>query len=117
MFCPKCGEKNLDGAKFCAACGASFGDRAAPASAPTPTASVSTQKPPLASIGERGSSERTCRSRFCVVFPATTTGTRAFRASARASRVTGQASASMNKVAMNPRIRNGGMRRYSNTRC
>lgn len=36
MFCPKCGEKNLDGAKFCAACGASFGDRAAPASAPTP---------------------------------------------------------------------------------
>lgn len=30
MFCPKCGEKNLDGAKFCAACGASFGDRAAP---------------------------------------------------------------------------------------
>ncbi len=22
MFCPKCGTKNVDGAKFCAACGA-----------------------------------------------------------------------------------------------
>lgn len=24
MFCPKCGEKNVEGAKFCAKCGANF---------------------------------------------------------------------------------------------
>lgn len=39
MFCPRCGEKNPDGAKFCAACGAPFARPAAgpgPASAPAP---------------------------------------------------------------------------------
>ena len=24
MFCPKCGEKNVEGARFCAKCGANF---------------------------------------------------------------------------------------------
>ena len=39
MFCPRCGEKNPDGAKFCAACGAPFARPAAgssPASTPAP---------------------------------------------------------------------------------
>ena len=46
MFCPSCGEKNPDGAKFCAKCGASLApaagstaapaQQAAPAAAPTP---------------------------------------------------------------------------------
>ena len=67
-------------------------------SAPQDTASVSTQKPRLACAASRGSPPRTCRSRFCVVFPAMTTGTPARRATARASPVTGQASASMNSV-------------------
>ena len=31
MFCPKCGTKNPDGAKFCSKCGATLGGSAAPA--------------------------------------------------------------------------------------
>ncbi len=38
------------------------------------------------------------RARFCVEFPAMSTGMRAERAQARASRVTGHASASMRRV-------------------
>lgn len=35
MFCPKCGTKNVDGAKFCTGCGAPLGP--APMTAATPT--------------------------------------------------------------------------------
>lgn len=48
MFCPRCGEKNPDGAKFCAACGAPFARPAAgpvPASAPAPA-----RRAPVAAI-------------------------------------------------------------------
>ena len=41
MFCPKCGEKNPDGAKFCAKCGAPF----APAPA-VPAAAVPARRGP-----------------------------------------------------------------------
>ena len=67
-------------------------------SAPVETARVSTQKPRLAWAASRGSPARTWRSRFWVVLPAITTGVPAVLATASASAVTGQASASMKSV-------------------
>ena len=73
-------------------------------SAPIETSSTSTQKPswlasrPRAFSGERGSPWRMCRSRFWVVLPTMTTGVQASRAQARATLVTGQASASINRT-------------------
>lgn len=73
-------------------------------SAPIETSSTSTQKPswlasrPRAFSRERGSPWRMCRSRFCVVLPTMTTGVQASRAQARATLVTGQASASINRT-------------------
>lgn len=40
MFCPKCGAKNPDGAKFCGACGEPFRSASAPAPAAAPTAAA-----------------------------------------------------------------------------
>ena len=40
MFCPKCGAKNPDGAKFCGACGEPFRSAPAPAPAAAPTAAA-----------------------------------------------------------------------------
>lgn len=44
MFCPRCGEKNPDGAKFCAKCGASFAP--APAGPPAASSSVPVRRGP-----------------------------------------------------------------------
>ena len=79
-------------------------------SAPHETSRVSAQNPgcvasrPRACSASRGSSRRMRRARFCVEFPAMSTGMRAERAQARASRVTGHASASMMRVGINDSV-------------
>ena len=45
MFCPNCGTKNDDAARFCGNCGRPFSGQAAPPQAGTATAPVAAQKP------------------------------------------------------------------------
>ena len=65
MFCPKCGTKNADEAKFCVQCGATLSSRPqapaaaqpaqAPASAPQPTGAPAPQPNPFAAPKQQAS--------------------------------------------------------------